>query len=250
MTEPGAAASNGIGLLREKSLHAGLKAWYALPGDAIEVRVGSHVVDIVRGDLLIEVQTGGFTALRPKLTALLHDHPVRVVYPIAQERWIVTLSSEGEILRRRRSPKRGSIADVFRELVHIVPLFAHERLAMDVLFTREEEIRRHDGLGSWRRGGVSILDRRLLHVLSVVRLETAADLAALLPDRLPDRFTNAALAASLHVPRGLAQRCTYCLRSLGVLEVAGREGRALAFARVSAPAGITERCLDATAPSP
>ena len=234
MAVANAAGGNGIGLLREKGLHAGIKAWYTEAGDAIEVRIGSHVVDIVRGDLLIEVQTGDFAHLRPKLAALLAGHPVRVVYPVAQERWIVTLSAEGEVLRRRRSPKRGRVADVFRELVYIGPLFAHPGLSLHVLLTREEEIRRQDGLGSWRRGGASIVDRRLLDVLSTVRLETPADLAALLPESLPDPFTNATLAKALGVTRALARRCTYCLRSLGVLEIIGRDGRTLQFARTAA----------------
>ena len=45
--------SSEIGTLNEKPLHAALKAWYAQPGDRLEVAVDGFVVDIVRGDLLI-----------------------------------------------------------------------------------------------------------------------------------------------------------------------------------------------------
>ena len=48
---------SGIGLLNEKPLHASLKQWYARPGDRFEVAVGGFVIDIVRDDLLIEIQT-------------------------------------------------------------------------------------------------------------------------------------------------------------------------------------------------
>ena len=51
------ATSNGVGLLNEKPLHASLKAWYAQPGDRFEVNVDGSVIDIVRGELLVEIQT-------------------------------------------------------------------------------------------------------------------------------------------------------------------------------------------------
>jgi hypothetical protein len=47
----------GIGLLNEKPLHASLKAWYAQPEDRFEVPVEEFVIDIVRDDLLLEIQT-------------------------------------------------------------------------------------------------------------------------------------------------------------------------------------------------
>src|SRR5512145_1327017 len=53
-----------IGVMREGSLHASVKALLAEPGDRLEVPVGRFVVDLVRADgELVEVQTGGFGAL-------------------------------------------------------------------------------------------------------------------------------------------------------------------------------------------
>jgi len=46
-------------------------------------------MDIVREAGLIEIQTRNLAALRRKLHALLQHHPVRLMYPIAQEKWIV-----------------------------------------------------------------------------------------------------------------------------------------------------------------
>jgi len=64
--EPEAAAHAGIGHLRERSLHAALKALAARPGDRAEVRLTSGagrglVIDRVWPDgTLIEVQTGSY----------------------------------------------------------------------------------------------------------------------------------------------------------------------------------------------
>src|SRR5512144_110778 len=102
------APANGINTLNEKSLHASLKQWYASPGDQLEVRVDGYIIDLVRGDLLVEIQTGGFSPLKRKLARLVQSHPVRLVYPIAQEKWITRLPlEEGGKSQQRKSPKRG-----------------------------------------------------------------------------------------------------------------------------------------------
>jgi hypothetical protein len=221
-----------IGTLQENSLHATLKDWYSLPGDQIEQQVNGYWIDIVRDDLLIEIQTRNFSAIKNKLHRLLENHPLRLVYPIPQEKWIVRLPMDSDQApSRRKSPRRGRLIDVFRELVRIPYLVTYPNFTMEVLLTREEEIRRNDGLGSWRRQGWSIVDRKLLDVVDRIRLETPSDFAVFLPDSLPQRFTNRELASELGVPHPLASKTAYCLRSMGLIEVAGKRGRAYLYER-------------------
>ncbi len=54
---------SNIGTLNEKPLHAALKEYYAKPDDQFEVSVDGFVIDIVQGDLLIEIQTGNFASI-------------------------------------------------------------------------------------------------------------------------------------------------------------------------------------------
>jgi hypothetical protein len=218
--------ANGIGTHRETALHAALKAWYAEPDDRIEVTVDGYVIDVVRGDLLVEIQTRGFAALTAKLTALLERHPVRLVHPIARERWIVRLDADGTMLGRRKSPKRGRVEHIFAELVRFPALIRHPRFTLEVLLTREEEVRFADGRGSWRRKGWSIVDRRLIAVDERLRLESADDLRALLPAGLPHPFTTRDLAEGLSIPRRLAQQMAYCLRAMGAITAVGMRERA------------------------
>ena len=111
---------SGIGLLNEKPLHASLKKWYAQPGDRFEVAVEGFVVDIVRDELLLEIQTGSFASIRSKLTNLVRSHQIRLIYPIAREKWIVKLAKDGSSgVPRRKSPKRGRVEDLFWEMVSI-----------------------------------------------------------------------------------------------------------------------------------
>ncbi len=227
MTEPSA----GIGTLHEGALHAAIKRWYAAPGDELEARVAGYVVDLLRGDLIIEIQTGAFYRVRPKLQALLASHRLRLVYPIAEEKWIVQLSPEGERLSRRRSPKHGRLADLFEQLVYLPELMADPGFELQVLLVRVEELRCRDGRGSWRRQGASILARELVAVTDECTFATAADLRALVPAELAEPFTNRELAASLKLRLSLARRMTHCLANVGALARVGRRGHELLYAR-------------------
>jgi hypothetical protein len=218
-----------IGTLNESPLHAALKAWYRQPGDRAEVAVDGFVIDLVRGDLLIEIQTSGFSAIKQKLAALTAHHPLRLVYPIPYEKWIVKQDGDGERISRRKSPKRGQVEDVFWELVSFPRLLARPSFCLEVLLTREDEVRRHRPGRAWRRRGWVTEERRLLEVVGQHRFETPESLPPLLPDCLPEPFTTADLAAAIGRPRRLAQKMAYCLREMGTIDPAGKRGRAVLY---------------------
>jgi hypothetical protein len=220
-----------VGTLREKPLHAALKRWYAEPGDAFEVPIDGFVADIVRGDLLVEVQTRGFSSMRRKLDALLDRHPVRIVHPIASTRRILKVDGAGSVVSGRISPKHGSAVDVFAELVSFPTLVEHPNLTVDVLLVDEEEVRRCMPGVAWRRGGWVVDERRLIEVVATVRIDTPHDLARLVPDSLSDPFTTIDLARALGRPRRLAQQTVYCLRCQGLVEPVGKAGNSVVYRR-------------------
>jgi hypothetical protein len=228
-----------IGTLNEKPLHAALKAWYAQPGDRLEVKVDGYVIDILRGGLLVEVQTGNFAGIKRKVTKLAADHALRLVYPIAQEKWISKqLPGEATAAKRRKSPRHGSPAEVFRQLVSFPELICHSNFSLEVLMIQEEELRRFDGSRGWRRRGWVTVERRLLAVAESRLIETPADLWRLLPVSLPDAFTSAELAEEAGVSQRLAQQIAYCLRKMGELEQTGKRGRAYLYTRAAGAAGL------------
>jgi hypothetical protein len=226
-----------IGVLREKHLHAALKRWYAEPGDAAEVGVAHHVIDLVRDDLLIEIQTRGFSGIRTKVAVLLAaGHRLRIVHPIAVERWLVQVDEDGVVLSRRRSPKRGTLIDLVPELVSFPDVLAHDRCEIEVLLTIEEEIRRLASGRCWRRGGWTVVERRLVGVVDRVLLAGPVDLAQLLPAGLPARFTTEDVASRLSRPRRVSQQLAYCLRAVGLIDVVGKRGHSLEYRIAAQPA--------------
>ncbi|MCG3193008.1 MAG: hypothetical protein DIJKHBIC_02257 [Thermoanaerobaculia bacterium] len=235
----------GIGLLNETALHASLKQWYSRPGDRFEVPVGRFVIDIVRDDLLIEVQTRNFSAIKPKLTALARSHRIRLVYPIIVEKWIVRpasgrptsrrpTSGEDRLSTRRRSPRKGRLEDVFREAVSIPLLLCHRNFSLHVLRIRVEETRRPEEKRRWRSKGWTVEERRLLEVVDQRLFQDPSDWRDLLPEGL-ESFTTIDLASSMGIGRDLAQKAAYCLREAGVIEQAGKRGRSLLYRLASTP---------------
>jgi hypothetical protein len=226
--------TTGINTYNEKSLHADLKRWYSSAGDQLEVKVDGFIIDLVRGDLLVEIQTGSFSPLKRKLARLVEDHPVRLVFPIPEEKWIITLSP-GEIQppRRRKSPKRGRVEQVFSQLIYIPQLIHNRNFSLEVLLTREEEVRRPVAKKHARSKGWSTEERRLLEVIDRRTFHSAADLADLLPNALEDPFTVRELAKIMRQPLRLAQKTVYSLRIMGILTTAGKKGRANLYSRHS-----------------
>jgi hypothetical protein len=219
-----------VGTLRESSLHAALKEFYARPGDRLEEPVDGYWIDIVRGEQLIEIQTGSFAALRTKLAHFLPDRPVRVVLPLAVEKQLVQVDErDGRLLRCRRSPKRQREVDLFGELVHLARHAASPGFSLELALVSVAEVRVHDGRGSWRRRGVSVVDRRLIDVRGVRAFHATLDYLALLPDALPEPFTVADLAAGTGAPQRLAGQMAYTLRHMGVLRAVGKRGNALLY---------------------
>ena len=218
--------SVGIGELREGPLHAAVKALLAEPGDRVEVPVGRYVIDVVRADgELVEIQTGAFGPLGGKLDALLDEHRMRIVYPVAAERRIVRVDDQGEVLAARRSPKRATALALFDKLVAFPSLLTHPNLTLEVLLLREDHIRRPQPTvlrGRTRDPG----ERRLVDLLDRIVLRTPQDVVSVLPALPSEPFSTRELADRLGCGTVLAQRTLYCLRSIGIVDRAGMRGRA------------------------
>jgi len=225
--------------MTETSLHASLKSWYSQPGDQIETLVDGFIIDIRRGDLLIEVQTRSFSSLRPKLEYLLSSYRLHVVHPIAVEKWIVKKYRDKNTQpSRRKSPQRGRLEHMFKELIYISHLLPNPNLSVEIILTREEVVWVDDGTGSWRRKGWRIADRSLIDILERQVLFGLEDYRSLLPSNLPQPFTTTDLAERANIPRPLAQMMTYCMRKSGIIELNGKRKQAYCYAIPQSGRGI------------
>jgi hypothetical protein len=213
-----------IGTLNESSLHQSLKMWYSLEGDMTEQKIDGYYIDILRGDQLIEIQTSNFYSIKVKLRKLLKSHKLHLVYPIPEKKYILKVDKRtGEVLSRRKSPKTGRILDLFDELIRIPDLINHKNFTLEVLIIDLDEIRCDDGKGSWRRKGVSIVDRELTEVKKSFKFNDKHDFIDILNYKPIDQFTNKDFAKKHKIPVYKARKINYTLRKMELLIQVGKK---------------------------
>jgi hypothetical protein len=220
----------------ETTLHRQLKERYATEGALLEQRLGRYRIDVLQPHQLVEIQLAPLAAIRDKIAALLKKHRVLVVKPIVARKHLVkTRRCGGRIISRRRSPKQGTLLDIFEDLVHFTRVYPHRRLTLEVLLVEIEE-RRYPGHGRrrWRRDNDhQVEDQRLIDVRGVHAFRTAADLCQMLPLALPQPFHSGQLSEQLGVARWIAQRMAYCLRETGAIQAVGKFRGAWLYERPS-----------------
>ncbi len=221
---------NQIGTLNENTLHTDLKWHYSESNEQLEKRVGKYIVDVVREDLLIEIQTTNFSKIKNKIEVLLRENKVKLVHPIIQDKWIVNFDSHfNKIIRRRLSPLHCSYINVFEELIRIPRMISHPNFSIEIILVQIEEIREKSARGSWRRNGWSIYDKKLLNIIESKKFHNPTDFLYFIPRNIGLPFTNKELAEKLEKPLRLAQKVSYCLRKMEILKIVGKIGNALLF---------------------
>ena len=225
----------GIGTLGEKSLHRDLKNLYQPDPTRHEVRVGRLIADAQDPEEgVVEVQTGHFFALKKRLPIYLQAGRVRLVCPVAERKWLCWLDPEtGEVLSRRRSPKRGTPLDLSRELVHILPFLREKNLVFSFIMLEVEEYRLQNGWGRDGKRGSTRYERKLLQVIDRRDVSTPEGWASLLP-ALPPVFTAKELQKAARLSPAGASACLRVWQQAGALERGENRGRAYTY-RIASP---------------
>jgi hypothetical protein len=227
--DPGKSGKNRIGTQKESALHEALKFRYAGESGKTEEMLGAYVCDGVTGaGEIIEVQTGSFGPLRRKVRELTARGPVRIVHPVILTKHIETFGPEGNILRKRKSPRRGSEWDLFKHLLYAPELVLLPGLSIELALIDVLEKRILDGKGSWRRKGASITGRELAGWHGSLCLRGLKDYYRFVPFGQRE-FTARDLAEKAGIAPDLAQKALYVLTKIGVVQRTGKKGNAYRY---------------------
>ncbi|MDR0448778.1 MAG: hypothetical protein LBH07_08935 [Treponema sp.] len=220
-----------IGTENESSLHRSLKLCYAKSGKTERTREG-YVCDAIDPEgTVIEVQTGHFYALKKKLPVLAKNGKVRLIYPVIVNKTIELYDTKGKLLFRRKSPKKGKPWDIFYELIYAPSLVGLKGLTIEIVMVDAIERRRDDGKGSWRRKGISIVDRVLEEFREKIVLKRKTDWRRnFLP--INGECTAKTLALKAHIKPALARRTLYTFEKAGFLEKIKKQGRSWIYRTV------------------
>ncbi len=223
---------NGIGTLKEKTLHAVLKNFYEPDTSCQEVKIGKFVADIQHANEVIEIQTRNFNSMRKKLDKFLELYPVTIVYPIVSTKWLYWIDEKtGEVSAGRKSPKRGSFYDAFYELYKIKTYLANPGLHICLILVDAEEYRILNGYGKDRKKGASRYDRIPVALVDELYIGSKEEYSSLLPESLPDIFCTKDYAKHAQIKIRYAQLAINIFKYIGIIEQSGKNGRSFLYRR-------------------
>lgn len=204
--------------INESSLHKELKNLYCLKYNGkTEVSCEGHVYDILTKDNnVIEIQTKNLRQLLPKIDdALEKGHKVTVVHPVVITKTIKTYNLENKCISSKKSPKKGHIYDLFRELTGIFPVLLNKNFTLEIpeiniIETREKKGEKVQTLQKSRRYKRDWIktDKKLDSINSVIKFTCKKDYINLLPCGLAQEFCakdiNNLLIKDSNIPKRLA----------------------------------------------
>ena len=204
----------GIGTLGEKRLHKILKYYFCDDEACHEVRIkpdgsavtgldersrgaesgrGGFIADIFKDGEIIEIQTGGFYPLKPKLDFYLNNtsYTVTVVHPIAAKKWVTWINTEdGSLSKRSKSPKKGVASDVLPELFWLYESLKNERLRFKIMLLEIDEYRLLDGWSKNKKRGSNRYDRVPTELVDIVSFDACNYAQSLMPQGICEEFTS------------------------------------------------------------
>ncbi|MCL2722575.1 MAG: hypothetical protein FWD47_14695 [Treponema sp.] len=224
---------NNIGIKNESSLHRTLKYQYAGPGGKTEAEVGSFVADgINKNGEYIEVQTGSFAPLKKKVKEFAKYGKVRIIHPIAIRKIIEVYDTKEKLLYRRKSPVKSSKWDIFDALLSAPELPLVKGLTIEIVLADITEKRIKDGKGSWRRKGISKLDKELAaYHESIIFAKKSDYMRHFIPFKKEEEFTVAALSKQTNIKIDMARKALYVLTKMKLIKRIGKKGNAWVYVR-------------------
>lgn len=220
----------GIGTLSEKTVHAILKNYYQPDEDHQEIPIENFVADIYADGEIMEIQTRQFDRLRRKLDAFLPLYPVTIVCPVPRNKWLIWIDEEnGELSKKRKSPKTGTEYDAFRELYKIKMYLKHPGLRIKIVMMDIEEYRLLNGWSRDKKKGSSRYDRIPTELVSETDITCLQDYMQFVPYEIKEPFTVKDFAKEVHISPSDAGTVINILAYTGVIEQTGKQGRAYLY---------------------
>ena len=217
-----------IGTQKEKPLHQSIK--YYLCHDAMchEFKIGKFIADIYKDGHITEIQTGSFQAMDHKMTKLLPDYRMTVVYPVVRRKTIIEIDATSGTKKPRKSPKIGNPLQIVREIVKIKKHLFNPNLDFIIFYVDVDEYRmkslesnpyrKHERLAQYPKG-----------IPTLFHLKNQVDYYQLLPTDLGDEFTALSLKKSLKLNKSDTQALIQVYKTLDIIEFKRKEGRAFVY---------------------
>lgn len=177
---------NQIGTLSEKSIHSFLKSYLEPDISNHEVKLGPYIADIYNknNNHIIEIQTQNFKKLISKIDYYLqNNYKITIVYPVIECKYINYLDPvTSEIIKTTKSPRKGVIQDIFKELYWIIDYLDNDLFSLSIITLDANEFKYLDKK-------LIKIDKKPLKLNDIYNINNLSDLKILIPSSLPNEFT-------------------------------------------------------------
>lgn len=230
----------------ESSLHNSLKTYYCLQTNGkTEVSMDGHIYDIVseNGDI-IEIQTKNISKLLKKCEDVLNlEKKIKIVHPLININTIVLTDQSGNLISKRKSPKKGNIYDILKELTGIYPILLNKNFTLEIVNISliEHRVRteapeqsankRRRFMKNWIK-----VNKSLDEIISVQQFKTKQDYLELLPHNLPEEFSTKDVKELLKAEKDLPSRTInnvnlllWLLRKMEIIKQTKKQGNAYIY---------------------
>lgn len=243
---------DGIGRLAEKQMHAAIKRFICPDESKHEVLIDGSagcinngevndgkakrkrrfVADILSGNTIYEIQTGSFSPLRDKIQWILDNtsYNVLVIHPIAETKWVSLINSKsGSIESRKKSPQKGRVEDIASDLYFFRDFLSSPRFSLVILMMEAEQYKKNMQTDGRKRPRYRKYELIPISLLRAHIFKSVEDYKYFLPDSLPNPFCVKNYSEKTKI-RGIdAYSIVKTLLHIGLIEEAGRLGRAAAY---------------------
>lgn len=225
-------STQSIGTKQEKTLHQTIKYYLTLDESLHEIKLENKIVDIYQEGEIFEIQTQGFDKMRDKLSTLLPLYNLTIVFPIAHIKTIHSVNNCGEVVQTRRSPKKQSPFEIFKELYKIKQYLNHPNLHFKIIMFLSEEIRDIVPKKHVRSKGYVRNDQIVTDIVKEYNIYTKEDFNLLLDElNLPEEFTTADIRKLTKTSVKTSVLVLNILLYLGIVEKTGNKNRYILYKR-------------------
>lgn len=242
----------GIGTLGEKQMHAAIKRFICPDREKHEIKIDgsagcikkdggekkknrSFVADVLDGNVIYEIQTGGFSPLKAKIEWILENttYNIVVIHPIAESLWVSYIDSDkGTISPRRKSPRHGRLEDIASDLYFFRDFINDPRFSLVILMMEADQYRTREKSKSGRRVRSSKYEMIPSTLLRAHFFRDREDYGIFLPDSLPEKFTAKIYSEKAKIYGMDTYSMLKTLCHIGLIEECGNIGRAVAYRRI------------------
>lgn len=226
---------NVIGIQKEKILHKTIKYYLCSDDNTHEVKInklsnGVLYADVLENNVIYEVQTSNFNKLRKKLDCFLTNYIVTIVYPIAHKKIIYKIDDNGVISKPHKSPKIGSIFDLFKELYKIKSYLKNPNLNLKILLVDLDEYRQVMVKKHFKSKGYKRQIQIPQNLYLEINLNNNSDYQNIIHNlNLTRQFTSEDLAIKAKITKAKAMLTLNILLYLEVVKRVGKDGNSYVY---------------------